>query len=57
MNSLIKEIRFWLVSVFIGWAFDVCPNGKFKDSFAAYLRENINDLGEQIESEFINQKK
>jgi len=57
MRSLIKEIRFWLVSVFIGWAFDVCPNGKFKDSFAAYLRENITDLTEQIEDEFINQNK
>jgi hypothetical protein len=57
MKSLIKEIRFWLVSVFIEWAFDVCPNGKFKDSFAAYLRENITDLTEQIEDEFINQNK
>jgi uncharacterized protein YktB (UPF0637 family) len=52
-----KEIKLWLTSVFIMWAFDICPNGKFKDSFAEYLRENITDLNEQIEDEFINPNK
>ena len=39
-----KEIKLWLTSVFIMWAFDVCPNGKFKVAFAQFLRDNITDL-------------
>jgi hypothetical protein len=57
MKKLIKEIRFWLASVFIRWAFDVCPDGNFKGSFAKYLKENITHLAEEIENQFINQNK
>jgi hypothetical protein len=39
-----KEVKLWLTSVFIMWAFDVCPNGKFKVAFAQFLRDNITDL-------------
>jgi hypothetical protein len=39
-----KEIKLWLTSVFIKWAFDICPEGKFNNSFAKFLRDNITDL-------------
>ena len=39
-----REIKLWLTSVFIMWAFDICPDGYFKNAFAQFLRENITDL-------------
>jgi hypothetical protein len=44
LNNMWREIKLWLTSVFIMWAFDICPNGYFKNSFAQFLRENITDL-------------
>lgn len=39
-----KEFNGWLTSVFILWAFNVCPNGYFKSAFAKFIKENINNL-------------
>ena len=39
-----REIKLWLTSVFLKWAFDVCPEGKFYNSFAYFLKNNITDL-------------
>jgi len=44
LNNMWREIKLWLTSVFIMWAFDICPNGYFKNAFAQFLRENITDL-------------
>ena len=44
MKNLLREIKLWLTSVFIMWAFDICPNGYFKNAFAKFLREHITDL-------------
>lgn len=39
-----KEIKLWITSVLLNWAFTICPNGKFKHSFAYFLKNNIMDL-------------
>jgi hypothetical protein len=41
---MIREIKLWLTSVFIKWAYDVCPNGYFKNEFSKFLVSNITDL-------------
>jgi hypothetical protein len=39
-----KEFRLWLTSLLIKWAFDICPDGKFKVAFAIFVKDNIFDL-------------
>jgi hypothetical protein len=56
MKSLIKEIRYWLVSVFIKWILAVCPNCRFKDLFCLFLKDNIQYLVDDITDEFITKK-
>lgn len=41
---MIKEIKLWLTSLFIKWAFNICPEGKFKNSFSFFIRDNIMNL-------------
>ena len=39
-----KEFRAWLTSLLIYWAFNICPDGKFKVAFAKFMVDNIFDL-------------
>lgn len=53
---MIKEIRYWLVSVFIKWILDICPNGRFKELFCVFLKNNTQYLIDDISNEFIKTK-
>ena len=44
MKKLKNEFKRWLVSVFIEWAFDLCPDGEFKLQFAIFINQNIMKL-------------
>ena len=39
-----REIKLWLTSVFIKWAYNICPNGDFKNEFSKFLFDNVMDL-------------
>ena len=56
MKSLLKEIRYWLVSVFIKWILAVCSDCRFKDLFRIFLKDNIQYLMDDITDEFITKK-
>ena len=32
MKALIKEIRLWLGTIFLGWAYDILPNEECKEA-------------------------
>ena len=51
---MIKEIRYWLVTVFIKWILAICPDCRFKDALYIFLKDNIQYLMEDISNEFIN---
>lgn len=50
---MIKEIRYLLVSVFIKWILDTCPNGRFKELYCVFLKNNTQHLIDEINNEFI----
>ncbi len=54
MKSLIREIRYWLVSVFIKWILVICPNCRFKDLFSEFLKDNLQYMIDDITDEFLN---
>jgi hypothetical protein len=56
MKSLIKEIRYWLVSVFIKWILAICPDCRFRDLFCVFLKDNIQYLMDDITDEFLQTK-
>lgn len=41
---MIQEIRKWIVSILMLWAFNICPEGSFKIQFAIFLKNNIKSL-------------
>ena len=57
MKYLIKEIRYWLVSVFIKWTLAVCPDCKFKKHFCVFLKYNVHYLIDDITDELITKNK
>ena len=53
---MIKEIRYWLVTVFIKWILAICPDCRFKDALCIFLKDNILYLIDDISDEFIKTK-
>lgn len=41
---MILEIKKWIVSVLLNWAFDVCPKGDFRTEFAIFINNHIMKL-------------
>lgn len=44
MKQLKLEFKKWLVSLFIEWAFDLCPDNDFKLEFAKFIQKHIMKL-------------
>lgn len=44
MSNLIYEIKMFLYTVFMGWAFDICPNDKYKIELALFLQKHFKNL-------------
>ena len=53
---MIKEIRYWLATVFIKWIMVICPDCRFKDALYIFLKDNIKYLMDDISDEFIKPK-
>lgn len=43
-QSLRSELRKWLATIFLNWAFSILPNGEFKTRFSVFLQRNIMEL-------------
>lgn len=41
---MVSELRRLLATLFIMWAFRLCPSGKFKSKLTEFLLDNIVDL-------------
>jgi hypothetical protein len=41
---MIREIKLWLVSLFIKWAYSICPEGEFKVQFTWFITNHIEKL-------------
>ncbi len=41
---MLVEIKLWITSLFIKWAFSMCPEGEFKTNFSIFLLNNIHKL-------------
>jgi hypothetical protein len=41
---MVKELKLWLVSVFIKWAYNICPEGDFKVQFRWFINNHLQKL-------------
>ena len=39
-----QEIKKWITSLLLKWAFNICPEGKFKTKFALFIQSDIMNL-------------
>lgn len=39
-----RKIRFWITFILIRWVVNICPKGKFKNSFYNFVVKNIINL-------------
>lgn len=42
--TLKEEFRIWITTVLIDLAFNICPDGKFKKTFAIFLIVNLKKI-------------
>lgn len=44
MKKLKTEFKKLVTGLLLNFAFEICPNGKFKNEFAKFLLQNIKEL-------------